>query len=169
MKYTIIGAGGTGGTIGAYMAKAEKDVTLIARGGHLHAIRKNGLRLEKLWDQTEEVIKVEACSMEEYQDSPDVIFVCVKGYSLESTIPFIRRIADENTIIIPIERDLVQLNLDILADLSPEATTSMQRDVMAGKESEMDGLIFEVVRLGKKYRVDMPEYQRAARKYGFEA
>ena len=40
---------------------------------------------------------------------------------------------------------------------------------MAGKESEMDGLIFEVVRLGKKYGVDMPEYQKAARKYGFES
>lgn len=33
MKYLVIGAGGTGGSIGAYMTEAGKDVTLIARGG----------------------------------------------------------------------------------------------------------------------------------------
>lgn len=32
MKYVIIGVGGTGGTVGYYMTKAGKDVTLIARG-----------------------------------------------------------------------------------------------------------------------------------------
>ena len=31
MKYLVIGAGGTGGSIGAYMTEAGKDVTLIAR------------------------------------------------------------------------------------------------------------------------------------------
>ena len=35
MKYLVIGAGGTGGSIGAYMTEAGKDVTLIARGEHL--------------------------------------------------------------------------------------------------------------------------------------
>jgi len=34
MKYLVIGAGGTGGCVGAYMAEAGKDVTLIARGQH---------------------------------------------------------------------------------------------------------------------------------------
>ena len=32
MKYAIIGAGGTGGSLGFFMTKAGKDVTLIARG-----------------------------------------------------------------------------------------------------------------------------------------
>ena len=43
MKYAIIGAGGTGGSLGFFLTKAGKDVTLIARGKHLEAIRKNGL------------------------------------------------------------------------------------------------------------------------------
>ena len=38
MKYLVIGAGGTGGCIGAYMTRAGKDVTLIARGEHLKAM-----------------------------------------------------------------------------------------------------------------------------------
>ena len=51
MKYAIIGAGGTGGCLGFFLKKAGKDVTLIARGKHLEAIRKNGLTIQKLWDE----------------------------------------------------------------------------------------------------------------------
>ena len=50
MKYAIIGAGGTGGTLGFYLTKAEKDVTLIARGSHLEAMQKQGLTMRQLWD-----------------------------------------------------------------------------------------------------------------------
>ncbi len=60
------------------------------------------------------------------------------------------------------EQDLVEVNLNILSELAPEATTSMQRDVMAGKDSEIDGLVYQVVRLGKKYGVPMPQYEKAA-------
>ncbi len=60
------------------------------------------------------------------------------------------------------EQDLVEVNLKILSDLAPEATTSMQRDIMAGKPSEIDGLIYQVVRLGQQYGVPMPQYERAA-------
>ena len=93
MKYAIIGAGGTGGTLGFYLTKAEKDVTLIARGSHLEAMQKQGLTMRQLWDGKEETIPVKACRMEEYTEQPDVILVCVKGYSLTDLIPDIRRIA----------------------------------------------------------------------------
>lgn len=46
MRYLIIGAGAVGGTIGGLLAAAGKDVVLVARGPHLAALRKNGLRLE---------------------------------------------------------------------------------------------------------------------------
>ena len=45
MKYLVIGAGGTGGALGAYLAKGGKDVALIARGAHLAALLANGLRI----------------------------------------------------------------------------------------------------------------------------
>lgn len=60
------------------------------------------------------------------------------------------------------EQDLVKVNLNILSDLAPEATTSMQRDVMDGKSSEIDGLIYRVVGLGQKYKVPMPQYEKVA-------
>ena len=272
-------------------------MTLIARGKHLEAIRKNGLTIQKLWDESRETLPVKACTAEEYKEIPDVILVCVKGYSMDETVPTIKKIAGKETVVIPIlniygtggrlqkklpeltvtdgciyvsanimepgvilqhgkilrvvfgarkpeeetekmrevakdmvtddlevilsenirrdamvkfsyvspigaaglycnavavdfqregeqremfkalireivalshamgiefEEDLVERNLKILASLSPEATTSMQRDVIEGKRSEMDGLVYEVVRMGREYKVSMPQYEKAA-------
>lgn len=305
MKYCVIGAGGTGGCIAAYMARAGKDVTVIARGEHLAQIQKQGIRLETV-KGTEVVSPVTAYEMREYTNrlaqnaagSPDVIFVCVKGYSLEEVVPFIRKVSKKETIVIPIlnlygtgaklqkmlpellvtdgciyiaaqirepgtirmngtifrvvygvrdsdelrrelfivaedlrqsgieavlsenirrdalqkfsyvspmaaaglyfhanaerfqvtgdERDtfaalvkeidklaeamgisfqvdIVRNNLAILDALSPEASASMQRDIAAGKPSEIDGLIFEVVRMADRYGVELPVYQKIAK------
>lgn len=60
---------------------------------HLEAMQKQGLTMRQLWDGKEETIPVKACRMEEYTEQPDVILVCVKGYSLTDLIPDIRRIA----------------------------------------------------------------------------
>ena len=46
MRIAIMGAGGIGGCLGAHLARAGNNVTLIARGAHLEAIRQNGLRLK---------------------------------------------------------------------------------------------------------------------------
>ncbi|AVT36735.1 ketopantoate reductase family protein [Plantactinospora sp. BB1] len=45
MRYVIIGAGAVGGTIGVRLGEAGRDVTLVARGAHLAAIRAHGLTL----------------------------------------------------------------------------------------------------------------------------
>lgn len=294
MKYLIIGAGGTGGAVGAHMAKAGKEVALIARGEHLEAIRRNGLRLIK--PKEEFIIEnIPAYTMDEYEDVPDVILVCVKGYSLKEVVPFIKKIAGADTVVIPIlniygagqqmqqeipgvlvtdgciyiasevsepgtilmrgdilrivfgarekeeyrpvlqeierdllesgirgilseyirkdallkfsyvsaqsacgayydvsvgamqkpgeirdcfaglvheidilaramgiyfEEDIVSRNLKILDDLEPEMTTSMQRDLMSGHRSEIEGQIYEVVRLGKDYHLELPMYEK---------
>ncbi|MFC4148369.1 ketopantoate reductase family protein [Micromonospora mangrovi] len=45
MRYVIIGAGAVGGTIGGRLAQAGHEVTLVARGAHLNALRDRGLTL----------------------------------------------------------------------------------------------------------------------------
>ena len=45
IKYLIAGTGGVGGSIAAFLSLAGKDVTCIARGEHLAAIREHGLCL----------------------------------------------------------------------------------------------------------------------------
>ena len=92
MKYLVIGAGGTGGSIGAYMTEAGKDVTLIARGEHLKRIQEHGLKMETTRKGSYTVHPIRAVDMAHYDEQPDIIFVCVKGYSLDETIPFIKRV-----------------------------------------------------------------------------
>jgi len=302
MKYLVIGAGGTGGCIAAFMTEAGKDVTAIDRGEHLEAIRRQGLRMETTRKGNYVVDSLRIAVMEDYREQPDVIFVCVKGYSLEETIPFIRKIAGPDTVVIPLlniygtgglmqaqlpavlvtdgciyisaeikapgiimmsgdifrvvfgvrepaeyrpvlnqvaadlkdsgitvvlsdnirrdalqkfayvspmaacgayydvdagaaqqpgpvrdtfvalmqevqalatamgisfKVDVVAANLAILDHLLPNASTSMQRDMRQGKQSELDGLVFEVVRMGKKHGVPVPTYQMIAEHFGY--
>lgn len=66
---------------------------------------------------------------------------------------------------ITFKEQVVERNLKILSNLPEETTTSMQRDVMEGKQSEIDGLVYEVVRMAKKYGGEVPAYERAAEKF----
>lgn len=70
-----------------------------------------------------------------------------------------------NAMGITFEEDLVERNLKILSNLPEETTTSMQRDVMEGKQSEIDGLVYEVVRMAEKYGAEVPAYRKAAEKF----
>ena len=311
LRYLVIGAGGTGGATGSHMARAGHDVTFIARGRHLEAMRENGLIVSRP-DCEFLIVPVNAFTAEEYvrrveasrslgeDPAPDVIFVCVKGYSIDETIPLIDYAAGADTVVIPIlnifgtgsciqkrvthvpvtdgciyvaseikepghiwmngtilrvvfglrkeqrlmrdkavpllervrddlcssgiegilsdsiERDclrkfsyvspqgaaglyydvpagafqkqgemrdcfaglvreisdladamgigfgedIVAANLKIIESLLPDMTTSLQRDVAAGKASEIDGLIYDVVRMGERYGVSTPLYKR---------
>lgn len=298
MKYVVIGAGGTGGILGTQLAKGGHDVTLIARGAHLAAIKeRGGLFVDRVWNGTAETISVKACTMDDYQDTPDVVLVCVKGYSIAGVVPFIERVAGPHTVVLPIlniygtggklqamlpnvdvldgctylyaeikepgvilqsgpycrivfgprdhnidvpiyqqmkrdfdesgitgeltahiqrdalqkfsyvspvgstglyynavaadmqkpgeardcfiamvreisaladamgcpfDHDVVPDDLAILDGIAPTATTSMQRDIADGHQSEIDGLIYEVVRLGEEYYVAVPTYAKVA-------
>lgn len=73
MKYLVIGAGGTGGSIGAYMTEAGKDVTLIARGEHLKKMQEQGLKMETTKKGNYTVNSVKATDMEHYDEQPDII------------------------------------------------------------------------------------------------
>ncbi len=109
LKYLIAGTGGVGGSIAAFLALAGKDVTCIARGEHLAAIRENGLRLHSGL-KGEHALRVPAYTAEEYTAlastsadyKADVIFVCVKGYSVDSITELIKSAAHRDTIVIPI-------------------------------------------------------------------
>ncbi len=102
MKSVVFGSGGTGGVIGGYLAQAGNDVTFIARGAHLAALQKNGLVIKTKHRGDIHIKHPKACTAEDYQGTPDVIFVCVKYYGLDSAIDFARRTASKETLIIPI-------------------------------------------------------------------
>ena len=94
LKYLIIGTGGTGGAIGAHLAHAGHDVAFIARGRNLETIRTGGLRVRRP-DIEFTVYPALAYTTEDYplDRVPDVIFVCVKSYSVSGVLPFIAKVA----------------------------------------------------------------------------
>ena len=100
-KYLIVGTGGVGGSIAGFLALAGKDVTCIARGKHLEAIREKGLHLRSDL-KGNHFLPVQACTAEEYNEKANVIFVCVKGYSLDSIKDLLEKASDKDTLIIPI-------------------------------------------------------------------
>ena len=52
MKVAVIGTGAVGGYFGGLLARAGHNVTFVARGAHLAAIKKNGLVVESQLDGT---------------------------------------------------------------------------------------------------------------------
>lgn len=86
----------------------------------------------------------------------------LKGEMFKGLVKEVENLAEAMGIIY--EEDLAEVNLKILEGLAPEATTSMQRDIYQGKASEADGLIFQMVRMGKEYGVKTPNYEKAAEK-----
>ena len=302
MRYCIVGAGAVGMSVAAALSKAGFQTDIVARGENLAALKENGIRI-LYGTKTETVSPVQAFCEAEYHGTPDVIFVSVKGYSLQSILPLLKRITTENTVVIPLlniygtgarlqkelpyalvtdgcvyiaaskpaagtvarqgkifkivfgvrqsgeyrpilaqiaddlhfagiepllsdfvqrdtlkkyayvspmaaaglyfdadacafqvegaprtlfmdlmreiealakamgcafDIDIMQTNLDILDALSGDASTSMQRDIRAGHASELEGLVFEPVRLGQKYSVLTAQYRKIAERFGFK-
>jgi 2-dehydropantoate 2-reductase len=107
MKYLVIGAGGTGGLIGGYLAKNQHDVTLIARGEHLKAIQSKGLTIKTYGESTVSITSIKAVSEDAIGDQKfDVIFVCVKAYDLKNITTILQGAAQPQTMIIPILNSL---------------------------------------------------------------
>ncbi len=102
MKYLIIGAGGTGASIGAFLASDGRDVSFVARGAHLEAMNKNGLVLDSGIKGKIELKDIKAFEGDNISGKYDVIFVCVKSYSLDDIVPIIKRASHADTIVIPV-------------------------------------------------------------------
>ena len=303
MKYLIIGTGGTGACIGGFLASDHNDVSFISRGKTLEQMKQNGLILKTGIRGELHLPNIKVFSDKEYTDKADVIFVCVKSYSIDEIIPVIRKVSHENSIIIPImngygiaekiagklkkahvlsgciyisafvdapgsitqlgnlfrivfgtrkedsidtkflddikntlcksgikavisdnidrdvfkkfafissyascaayydipangmqqegeyrktfielceeikeiskklgfefDVDLTEVNLKILDSLMPDSTASMQKDMKEDRKSEIDGLIFEVLRLADKVGACIPTYSKIAEHFGY--
>ncbi len=100
-RYLIVGTGGVGASIAAFLHLGGKAVECIARGEHLEKIREEGLQMESSL-KGDHLIPLKAFSGEAYSGKADVIFVCVKNYSLESVTGIIQKAAHPGSVVIPI-------------------------------------------------------------------
>jgi 2-dehydropantoate 2-reductase len=105
MRIAVIGAGGVGGAFGAAMAKAGADVTFVARGAHLKAMRENGLRIEG--GRGETVIKPVQATDDPATIGPvDFVLFCVKLWDVESAGAAIKPLVGPTTAVIPLQNGI---------------------------------------------------------------
>lgn len=101
MKVAVIGAGGVGGYFGARLAQAGHEVTFVARGRHLAAIREHGLAIESaLGDVTVRCPAIDDLSA---LGPVDVAMLCVKLWDVEATAPKLAGIVSNGGVVIPFQ------------------------------------------------------------------
>lgn len=102
MRVAIIGIGGVGGYLGGALLKSGCDVSFIARGEHLAAIKKDGLQVQST-ELGDFVARPAIATDDASEIGPvDAVIVAVKGYSLQEAAQKIAPIVSENTIVLPI-------------------------------------------------------------------
>lgn len=102
LNYLIVGAGSTGLALGTSLLSKGHSVSFVARGKTLEAIKKNGISFDAGNKGILDFKKVDVYSPEEIDRPFDVVFVCVKYYSLMSTLDIVNRASDGNTVVIPL-------------------------------------------------------------------
>ncbi len=105
MKICVIGAGAIGGMMAVKLGLAGEDVTVIARGPKLEAIRKNGFKL--IWeDGTEHVAKVGATDKIGEVGPQDVVILAVKAHHLDQVAREMPSLVGDDTMIVTVQNGI---------------------------------------------------------------
>lgn len=102
MRILVMGAGGVGGYFGALYARAGHDVTFIARGAHLRALRAEGLRIESSVAPMH-LSPVRATDDPSTAGAVDVVMFCTKLWDVESAAARIAPCLADGGIVIPFQ------------------------------------------------------------------
>lgn len=146
MDVCFFGVGGVGGYYGALLTRyfnetGAGNTYFIARGAHKDAIVEKGLLLKKEGGKEEILIRPHSCT-ESVEGLPvfDIIVLAVKGYDLDAATKEVGKIADENTIVLPL------LNgADIYERMREHLTKGyiMPACLYLGTHIEKSGVIFQ--------------------------
>ena len=101
MKIAVMGAGGIGGCYGGLLAQAGNDVTLIARGAHLAAIKEKGLQL--IQPEADFTVAVAATDDPSQVGPVDLVIFSVKAHQNSKAVPLIEPLIGEDTTILTIQ------------------------------------------------------------------
>jgi 2-dehydropantoate 2-reductase len=105
MRIAVVGAGGVGGGFGAALAKAGADVTFIARGAHLAAMKSTGL---KVISQRGDIHLVPTKATDDPAEigPVDIVLFCVKLWDVESAGERIKPLIGPGTAVIPLQNGI---------------------------------------------------------------
>jgi 2-dehydropantoate 2-reductase len=102
MRVAVIGAGGVGGYYGGMLARSGVDVTFIARGTQLEAIRSNGLTV-KTTHVGEFTVPVQATSDPNAVGPVELVLVCVKTYDTDTAVQMLTPLIHADTIVMSLQ------------------------------------------------------------------
>jgi 2-dehydropantoate 2-reductase len=105
MRIAVVGAGGVGGGFGAALAKAGADVTFIARGAHLAAMKSQGLKVQGPRGDTH-LVPTQATDDPAEIGTVDVVLFCVKLWDVEGAGAQIKPLIGANTAVIPLQNGI---------------------------------------------------------------
>lgn len=105
MRIAIVGAGGIGGGYGAALATSGVDVTFIARGAHLAAMKSKGLKVEGGRGETH-VMPAQATDDPAEVGQVDVVLFCVKLWDVESAGQQIKPMVGKDTAVITLQNGI---------------------------------------------------------------
>ncbi len=106
MRICVVGAGSIGGHLAVLFATVGHEVTVIARGPHLAAIRKNGLRL--ILDDGDEhlVHRMHATDDIASAGPQDLVILAVKANQVEPAIADVTKLFHDDTVLIPMQNGI---------------------------------------------------------------
>ncbi|RPF54228.1 ketopantoate reductase family protein [Aquisalibacillus elongatus] len=110
MKFTIIGAGAIGGVVGAYLAKAGEDVTLVdINEDHINVMKQNGLTIETV--ESEFNTEVKALTVDELvdrQEPLDVVILAVKAQHTAQAVDSFKSLLTDQSVVISMQNGLTE-------------------------------------------------------------
>ena len=102
MRYAVMGAGALGGYIGGRLAASGNDVKLVARGAHLAAMQKDGLRIESPKGDAH-IPQIRATDDPATVGIVDCILFLVKNFDAEASALQMLAMVGRDTVIIPFQ------------------------------------------------------------------
>ena len=104
MRIVMMGAGAVGAYYGGALARAGRDVVLVARGEHGEKMREDGLRVESYWGDY--LVHPEVVTTPNEVGIADLVLHCVKLYSNADTIPTMHPLIGDDTVILTIQNGI---------------------------------------------------------------
>lgn len=133
MKIVMFGAGGVGGYFGGRLAAAGADVAFVARGPHLDAIRRDGLRITSPKGDVH-VTGIRASADPADLGPADVVFLTVKMYDVDTAASALRPLVGRDTMVVTLQNGV-------------EATDMVARRI--GREHVAGGVAYVAAVIGE--------------------
>jgi len=118
MRIAVVGAGGVGGYFGAKLAQAGEDVTFIARGATLDALRSTGIRVDSILGDIA-LDRVNATDNASEVGPVDAVLVAVKAWQVAAVAPSLKPLLGAETAVVPLENG-IEAPDDLIRGLGPD-------------------------------------------------